>query len=134
MSSAVVADTHTIIWHFERSPKLSTPAHTAIIQAALAGDPIYVPSISIIEVDYLVEKGKLPDIAYTRLVDALIDPDTAFKIAPLDLDVAQAVRRIPRDIVPDMPDRIIAGTALYLGLPLITCDTKIRAVGIATVW
>jgi PIN domain nuclease of toxin-antitoxin system len=84
MSTAVVADTHTLIWHFERSPKLSTPAHTAIIQAALAGEPVYVPSISIIELAYLVEKGKLPEIAYTRLVDALLDTGTAFKIAPLD--------------------------------------------------
>ena len=37
---------------------------------------------------------------------------------PLDYNVASALRSIPRDIVPDMPDRIIAATALHLGLPL----------------
>ena len=36
-----------------------------------------------------------------------------------------AVRNVvPRDVVPDMPDRIIAATALYLGLPLVTRDSE----------
>jgi predicted nucleic acid-binding protein len=41
---------------------------------------------------------------------------------------------INRDSIPDMPDRIIAATALHLGVPLISRDAKIRASNIATVW
>jgi len=33
-----------------------------------------------------------------------------------------------------MPDRIIAATALHLGLPLVTRDQRIAAAGIKTVW
>jgi predicted nucleic acid-binding protein len=33
-----------------------------------------------------------------------------------------------------MPDRIIAATALHLGLPLVTRDARIVASGINTVW
>ena len=36
--------------------------------------------------------------------------------------------------VPDMPDRIIAATALSLGLPLVTRDGRIRDSGIRTIW
>jgi predicted nucleic acid-binding protein len=33
-----------------------------------------------------------------------------------------------------MPDRIIAATALHLGLPLVTRDLRIQASGIPTIW
>jgi len=46
----------------------------------------------------------------------------------------EAVHRMPRDLVPEMPDRIIAATALRLGLPLITRDRRIAAAGIKTIW
>ncbi len=41
---------------------------------------------------------------------------------------------IPRDQVPDMPDRIIAATAAHLGVPLISRDGKIRASSVTTIW
>lgn len=87
-----------------------------------------------VEVLYLVEKSKLPSVALERLKSILADSDSGFVIVPLDFDVAQAMTEIPRDIVPDMPDRIIAATARHLGLPLVTCDTKIQAADIETVW
>ena len=34
---------------------------------------------------------------------------------------------VPRDEVPDMPDRIIAATAVAYKLPLVSQDTEIRA-------
>lgn len=58
----------------------------------------------------------------------------AFAVVPLDSEVASSLRKIPRDAVPDMPDRIIAATALHLGLPLITRDRRIQSAGIETIW
>jgi len=48
--------------------------------------------------------------------------------------VVDAVARFDREGVPDMPDRITAATALHLGLPLVTRDSKIRASDIETIW
>jgi predicted nucleic acid-binding protein len=45
-----------------------------------------------------------------------------------------SAERIPRDVVPDMPDRIIAATALTHDLPPVTADGKIRASRIPTIW
>jgi len=41
-------------------------------------------------------------------------------IAAGEAGVADALQNIPRDVVADMADRIIATTAPRLGLPLIT--------------
>lgn len=83
---------------------------------------------------YLVEKGKLPAVAPDRLTHALSEPDSGFVIAPLNLSVALAILKISRETVPDMPDRIIAATALDLGLRLVTRDSKIAKTGITTIW
>lgn len=49
-------------------------------------------------------------------------------VVPVGIEVGNALTQVPRDIVPDMPDRIIAGTALHLGLPLVTRDELIRCL------
>jgi predicted nucleic acid-binding protein len=52
----------------------------------------------------------------------------------LDDAVARAVGRVPRETVPDMPDRIIAATAIHLDLPLVSRDGRIRMTGIKIIW
>jgi PIN domain nuclease of toxin-antitoxin system len=82
----------------------------------------------------LVEKGRLPPIYYEDVVLSAHDPNLDVELLPIDKDVALAVERIPRDVVPDLPDRIIAATALTHNLPLVTADHKIRALRIPTIW
>ena len=132
--AAVVSDTHAAVWYLLNTKNLSSNAQRAMDDAAKAGDPVYVSSISLVEVVYLVEKGKLPPIVLDRLTTALSEPNSGFLIAPLDLPVVLAVPQISRDMVPDMPDRIIAATALHLGLPLVTRDSEIAQTGIKTIW
>jgi PIN domain nuclease of toxin-antitoxin system len=132
--SAVVADTHALIWYILNAPELSANAQTAMEFASQEGNPIYVASISLVEITYLVEKGRLPLALLNRVMDAMADEQSALVLVPLDEAVSRAVGRIPRDKVPDMPDRIIAATALHLNLPLITRDRQIQASGIQTIW
>jgi PIN domain nuclease of toxin-antitoxin system len=132
--AALVVDTHAAVWYLLNSNRLSPGAQRAMDDAANAGDPVYVSSISLVEIVYLVEKGRLPALVIDRLTAALSDPDAGFAVAPLDETAALAVQRISRDIVPDMPDRIIAATALNLGLPLVTRDSAISKAGITTIW
>jgi PIN domain nuclease of toxin-antitoxin system len=49
-------------------------------------------------------------------------------------EAVSAQDRYPRNEVPDLPDRVIAATALALRLPLATRDREIRASGIETIW
>src|SRR5712692_1985368 len=128
--AALVSDTHAAIWYLHDDPRLSDSAGLAMDATIEAGDPIYVPSMCLVEVTYLVEKGRVPRTAMERLRKALAEPSFGFKVAVLDLAVADALREIPRDEVPDLLDRVIAATALALHLPLVTRDGKIRATGI----
>ncbi len=68
---AGVADTHTALWHLFDDPRLSRPAADFIDQAARARHRIVVSSISLAEVVYLVEKNRLPAVAYEELKAAL---------------------------------------------------------------
>ena len=44
------------------------------------------------------------------------------------------MRQVPRAEVPDMPDRMIAATAVYFNVPVISRDRRIRAATLKTVW
>ena len=62
-------------------------------------------------------------------------PNSSFRTQSLTADIAETLADIPRSTVPDMPDRIIAATALHLGLPLITSDGSIQKLtNIETIW
>lgn len=131
---AAVLDTHAAIWYLLDAPDLSPAAAFPIDEAAQKGNPAFVSSISLVEVIYLSERGRLPGDALDRLLAELKGERPAFRIVPLDSDVAEFVRRIPRASIPDMPDRIIAATAFHLRVPLVTRDQRIQAAGIQTIW
>ena len=133
--SAVVADTHTIIWYLRSPEKLSTNAVNALDNALNNDESIFISAISIVEMNYLVEKNRIPSSSLEQLLQIIDDPLVNLLVVPLDIPVAKAFTQIPRDIVPEMGDRIIAATSLYVGLPLVTKDYKIRNLSnIQTVW
>jgi len=132
--TSVVGDTHALLWYLLDDPRLSSAAVAAFDGATKAGRTIYVPSMCIVEATYLVEKGRIVPAALAVMDDVLGDPASPLRMIELNHAVATAVRRVSRQAVPDLPDRVIAATALALGLPLITRDGKIRASGIETIW
>jgi PIN domain nuclease of toxin-antitoxin system len=102
--------------------------------ASTYGETICVPSVCLVELSYLVEKGRLPRAAREHLLTAMDDPSGPFSLAPLDRKVVDAVAQLHRSEVPDLPDRVIAATALAFRLPLISRDGKIRASQVITLW
>ena len=118
--SDLAIDTHAAVWYFAKSPQMSAIARNAVNNAIADGFIIILPTISIVEIIYLVEKGRLVPQTSISLMQALKLPNSSFVSQDLTEDVAQTLAQIPRSIVPDMPDRIIAATALHLNLPLVT--------------
>ena len=132
--SALVADIHALVWFLLGLPNLSATARTTIEAAIRDGDPIDVASIFLVEVAYLIDKGRLQATLFDRIDQALSDPDSGLVPVSLDQAVARALRHVRRALVPDMPDRIIAATAMHLGLPPVTADRKIRGSSVPTIW
>ena len=131
---AGVADTHTALWHLFDDEKLSRPAADFIDQAAAKRQRIAVSAISLAELVYLVEKGRLPPNAYTDLKSALADPSHVLQEVPFTIDIVEAMRLVGREAVPDMPDRIVAATAVYFGVPVLSRDGRIRTSNVKTLW
>lgn len=131
---AGVSDTHTALWYLLKHPKLSAQALRFIEDTAAAGHDIVLSPISLAEIVYLIEKNRLPPSAYGTLKTALADPDFVIQEAPFNTEIVEAMRQVPRNEVPDMPDRIVAATAVYFSVPVISRDGKIRASSVQTIW
>ena len=129
-----VSDTHALVWYLLADARLSARARRTFDDAAASGDTIGVPSICLVEIIYLVDKGHVPSAALDTLVAQLETRTSVLEMIPLDQAAALSVRRVERAQVPDMPDRIIAATALCLRLSLISRDRKIRLSGLETIW
>ena len=70
----------------------------------------------------------------TQLDAELLTGTSGLVIFDLTVEVVNALAMIPPASVPDMPDRIIAATALHLNLPLITRDSRMPLTGLNLIW
>lgn len=128
-----VADTHAALWYLFDAARLSRTARSFLDAALPAGDQVGLSSITLAETVYLIEKGRIPPESFDRLVEAVVRRITFVEI-PVDRAITHAMFQVRRRDVPDMPDRIIAATALHLGVPLISRDRKIRLSSVRTIW
>lgn len=134
MTIRVVVDTHTVLWYLYDDSRLSLTAGTLLDATDAAGDQIAMSSIVLAEVVYLIEKGRIDTTALDRILTALNRVDATLIEIPLDRFIVQAMQRIDRTQVPDLPDRIVTATALHLGVPLISRDRKIASSIVTTIW
>jgi PIN domain nuclease of toxin-antitoxin system len=102
--------------------------------AAERGERIAVSAISLVEMVYLVEKGRIPAQRFSELAREMDIPDSIFLETAVNLGIARSLTRVDVAQIPDMPDRVIAATALSLGVPLISRDGKIRVSSVETIW
>ena len=132
--AGAVADTHALIWYLEDSPHLGTAARKTFDACDRGEIVVYVPTICLVELVYLQEKGRISPDLKTRFDTELKAGSSGLVLVDLTSEVADAVARVPRSEVPDMPDRIIAATALRLQVPVISRDHEIKLSGVDTIW
>lgn len=129
-----VADTHAVVWYLYDDPRLSQTARSSFEDAAQAGDQIGFSTITLAEIIYLGEKGRIHREVFERLIEALDRPNAILRELPFDRAVALAMPAIERDQVPDLPDRIIAATAHLFEVPVISRDRRITLASLTTIW
>lgn len=135
MSSVYVLDTHALIWHIQDSDSLSSVARDVLARID-AGDAVgIISAITLVEMVYLTEKGRIPREPFDTLLDGLRLATENYRMVPIDLGVIRSLQQVPRDAIPDMPDRIIVATAHSLDVPLVSRDSAILAFdGVESIW
>lgn len=129
-----VLDTHAAIWFLLDSRRLSEKVYSLIAASAAAGSPAFISAVSLVEVVYLAERGRVVADCFEVFTKELARELPAFRVVPLDSSIAQVLKTIDGRTIPEMPDRIIAATALSLRLPLVTRDASLQRSGINTIW
>lgn len=116
-----LADTVAIVRHLCRHPALG-PRAAQILRDADAGEHlIYLSAITLMEVLYLSE-AKRVDVRLDELI-RYVSGSVNYEIVPVNADVVLAAADV--DDVPELHDRIIVGTAKWLGVPVLTSDEVI---------
>lgn len=130
----IVLDTHALIWWADAGSKLSRKARRAV-RAAVRRRELIASAISVFEIVTLDRRGRLSFRlpAQEWLTNLRKLPELT--IHPVTDEIAERAGSLG-DVFPGDPaDRLIAATALVLGTPLITQDTKLLAVpDLVTVW
>jgi len=125
-TTAVVADTHIVIWYLLNPAKLSQEATEALERCVAAYETIRVSAHSLVEFVYAVEQARNPFTEEDRhaVLDALAAEDSPFEVVPLTAEIANRVASVPRKVNPDPGDRIIVATAEVLELSIVSADPK----------
>jgi PIN domain nuclease of toxin-antitoxin system len=129
-----VVDTHAVIWYLYADNRLSATARDAMEDMAASGDQLAISAITLAEIVYLSERGRLDPRTLDRLLEEMSSDQTLMVEIPIDRAIILALRQIPKPQIPELPDRLIAATARHLNLPLITRDLTIQTSSIATIW
>ena len=128
----ITLDTHALVCWLSGRKSLSKTARDAI-EKELNGGEILISSISALEVADLVESGQLVLSMDTPSWLATVASIEGVRIVPVDAEIAFRAARLS----PTLPanQRIIVATARTFGGPLVTQNTKVRALThVETLW
>lgn len=116
-----VTDTQAII-KFINGQKVISSKVTSIFKDADKGkNIIIIPSIVLFEIGYLHEKSRIP--VSINDMENIIRVSVNYLEEKLSIDIIKAAFEITD--IPELHDRLIAGTVRYLDIPLITNDPVI---------
>lgn len=132
MASKHVSDTHALIWFLEGNPKLGKAAGQVL------SDPraeLVLPTIALAEAIDIVAKGRTSLPGVNSLFSDVLG-DHRIELVPLTLDILQ--QSLAATAIPEMHDRLIAATTLWLEAlgqqaAFLTMDTKIIATALVRI-
>ena len=128
----ILLDTHALIWLAFEPAKLSKAAKDAIHESTLTGG-LGISAMTLWEATWLVSHRRV-DFAGTN--EAFLEEiSSRTAVFPITHAIAILANQLPATYPSDPCDRLIGGTALAEGIPLITKDRSIRSCKqIKTIW
>ena len=116
-----VTDTQALVKFMIGKKVINDRSHQAFQSADRGETTIIIPAIVLMEVLYLFEKNRI-DISLFQTEDLFKSQNYQFE--PLSFEILKTDSEINN--IPELHDQLIATTARYLDLPLITNDPVIR--------
>ena len=97
---------------------------------------VHVSVMTSLEVQYLFERGKISRKLWENFFELIReDARQSYQLVDITDRIVRTFQKIPATAVPELPDRVIAATALHLEAPLITKDQMLqRWEGVVTIW
>jgi len=134
VAELAVTDTHALVWYATGvDRKLGRRARRLFERADAGRAAIFLPAIVLVEIAENVQTGRIRlEMPFVDWEEALFSSARYF---PVELN--RAVVRASEGLygIPERGDRLIAGTAVHLGCPLITRDPEIgRIAGLEVIW
>jgi len=125
-----VLHTHALVWRLYDSPRLSASTRTAISDP---GDEIAASAISAYEIANKNRLGKWNEMAALATAFDEIVRAEGFALLSVNCRHAALAGQLPGE--PHDPfDRLIAAQSRIEGLPVLSMDDALRALGAYTVW
>ena len=90
-----VTDTHALIWYLEDDPRLGPDAGLLFDACDRGQITIYVPTMCLVEIVFLQEKGRIAGDLKTKLNAELGSGATGLRLADLTESVVEAMALIP---------------------------------------
>lgn len=115
-----VTDTQALVKFMMGKKVINNRSHQAFQSADKGETIIIIPAIVLMEVLYLFEKNRI-NISLLKTEDLFKSQNYQFE--PLTFEILKTASEI--DDIPELHDRLIAATARYLDLPIITNDPVI---------
>jgi PIN domain nuclease of toxin-antitoxin system len=126
-----MTDTVALVGHLEKRRRLGRQAQRILEETDQGRHAIALSGITLMEVLYLSERGRISVGLVT--LENLLAQSSNYIVVPVDFNIARATATV--DDVPELHDRIIAGTAVWLDVPILTNDSDMTASRhVRTIW
>ena len=116
-----VIDTQAIIKFLNGEKVINDQINLILNEADEGKNIIIIPSVVLFEIAYLNEKGRI-NISLDSISD-IINTSSNYIEEQLSIDIIKASFQI--NDIPELHDRLIAGTAKHLNIPILTNDPEI---------
>lgn len=120
----ILLDTNVLLWIVNDDVRLGSEARDILERASSAGQ-VAVSAISFWEIGLLLSKRRIALAMPLADFAAAIANAPAFRVVPVDWDIAVEAGSLPAGIHGDPGDRILIASARQLGCPMATTDGKI---------
>jgi PIN domain nuclease of toxin-antitoxin system len=126
-----LADTMALVWQIQRDRKLGKQARRILTEAEQGLHTVAISGVTLMEILYLSERGRISVNLVT--LENLFAQSSNYVVILVGFDVVAASASI--DDIPELHDRVIAGTAAWLNIPILTNDPDMTASRhVQTIW